>query len=379
MSAGSYERGEAVVDLAAVRSNIASVSAALPGSVATMAVVKADAYGHGAVPVASAARDAGAEWLGVALPEEALELRDAGDTGRILAWILVPGDPGIASCVERDVDLSAGAPWALDAIAAAARARGVRARVHLKIDTGLGRGGCMPADWPSLVRHALSFDDAIDVVSVWSHLACADVPNDPANDAQIVAFEAALATADSLGVRPEVRHLSSSGSALTRPDAHYDLVRLGIATYGLTPGPLVGPPWPLGLDLRPAMTLRARLSAVKRVPQGHGASYGLTWRAPRDTTLALLPLGYADGLPRTITGASVQIGDGRFPIVGRMAMDQCILDVGEADVQAGDEVLLFGPGDSGEPTADDWAAWDGTIGYEIVTRLGARVPRRHVG
>ena len=375
---GSSERGEAVVDLAAIRGNLAAVASALPG-VETMAVVKADAYGHGAVAVSRAARDVGVAWLGVALPDEAIQLRESGDTGRLLAWLLVPGEPGIAACVERDVDLGTGAAWAVDVIAAAARAAGTRARVHLKVDSGLGRGGSAPDDWPSLVERARSHGDAIDVVGVWSHLACADEPAHPATSQQIAVFDDALAVATSLGVTPQVRHLASSGAALTRPDTHYDMVRIGIAMYGLSPGPLVGPPWPHGLALRPAMTLQARVSSVKRVPEGHGASYGLTWSAPHETRLALVPLGYADGIPRGVHGAEVAIGGTRYPIVGRVAMDQVVVDVGDAAVTAGDEVLVFGPGGAGEPTADAWAAWDDTIGYEIVTRLGARVPRRYVG
>ena len=376
-ASGSVERGEAVIDLAAIRDNLRAIGSALP--VATMAVVKADAYGHGAVAAAAAARAVGVPWLGVALPDEALQLRDSGDDGRILAWLLVPGEPAIATCIARNVDLGVSATWALDEIATTARTQGVRARVHLKVDTGLGRGGTALAEWRDHVSRALEHSDAVDVVGLWSHLACADDPDHPATSQQVHLFEEALAIAASLGVRPEVRHLASSGAALTRPDTRYDLVRIGIAAYGLTPGPLIGPPWPLGLALRPALTVRARISTVKRVPEGHGASYGLTWRAPRPTTLALMPLGYADGIPRGVRGAQVSIGGARYPIVGRVAMDQCIVDVGDDAVAPGDEVLVMGPGTAGEPTAEEWAGWDDTIGYEIVTRLGARLPRSYVG
>lgn len=377
MTAGSAERGEAVVDLGAIRDNLSAMASALPG-VDLMAVVKADAYGHGAVEVARAARDVGVPWLGVALPDEALELRDAGDEGRILAWLMVPEERSIGQCVQRAVDLSVGSPWALVAIAHAARVHGVRARVHLKVDTGLGRGGSAPADWPTLIATAAEHADVLDVVGVWSHLACADEPEHPATTHQVTVFTDALTTAASLGIEPEVRHLASSGAALSRPDTHFDMVRIGIATYGMTPGPLIGPPYPHGLQLRPAMTLRARVASVKRVPEGHGASYGLTWRAPRETSLALLPLGYADGLPRTVKDAQVAIDGVRYPVVGRVAMDQCVINVGDADVEPGAEVVVFGPGVAGEPTAEEWAVWDDTIGYEIVTRVGMRVPRRHV-
>jgi len=373
---GSHERGEAVIDLSAIRGNLRAVMATLPG-VQAMAVVKADAYGHGAIPVARAAREAGAHWLGVALPEEALALRGAGDTGPILAWLLVPGDPGVAECIDRDVDLGVGSSCALDEIAAIARQRGRKARVHLEVDTALGRGGRPAHEWSEFFQRASALDDAIEVVGIWSHLACADEPDHPANDTQLALFRQALDIAAACGLHPRVRHLASSGAALSRPDMAFDVVRLGIITYGVTPGPRIGPPWPHELAIAPAMTVRARIASVKRVPAGHGASYGLTWTAPRETSLALLPLGYADGLPRTARGAEIWIDGRRFPVVGRVAMDQCIVDIGDEPIEAGAEAIVFGTGESGEPTAEEWAAWDGTIGYEIVTRMGARLPRRY--
>jgi alanine racemase len=367
-------RAEAVVDLAQVRVNIEYLAGPACGGpeVARMVVVKADAYGHGLVPIAREARGAGMPWLGIAIPSEALALRAAGDEGRVLAWLYAPGDPDLVQCVAQDVDLGVGSLDMLDSVARAAESAGRVARVHLKIDTGLGRGGCPPAKWEELLRRAVAAR-VIEVVGIWSHLANADVPDSPETDEQIAAFDHALEVATSMGVRPEVRHLASSGAALARPDARYDLVRLGIATYGVAPGPAIdmGP-------LTPAMTLRASVVATKRVPEGHGASYGLTWRAPRETTLALVPLGYGDGLPRTAHGAQVAIAGRRYPIVGRIAMDQVIVDVGDDQVVPGDEVLVWGPGHTGEPTASDWATWDDTIGYEIVTRLGSRVPRRYV-
>lgn len=337
-----------------------------------MVVVKADAYGHGLVPVARVAREAGVPWLGVALPSEALALRDAGDEGRVLAWLYTPGDPDLIACVTRDVDLGVGSLDMLDSVTRAAASAGRQARVHLKIDTGLGRGGCAPAQWDELLQHARTAP-GIEVVGIWSHLASADVPDAAETDDQIAVFEWALDRVSRAGMSPGLRHLASSGAALSRADTRYDLVRLGIATYGVAPGPAIE----MG-DLAPVMSLRARVAAVKRVPAGHGVSYGLTWRAPHATTLALVPLGYGDGLPRTARGAEVSIEGTRYPIVGRIAMDQVVVDVGDDDVQAGDEVVAWGPGHMGEPTVDDWAAWDDTIGYEIVTRLGSRVPRRYV-
>ena len=372
-------RAEAVIDLSTLRANVDYLCGPACGGpgVARMVVVKADAYGHGAEQVARACRDAGIGWLGVALPAEALRLRASGDTGRILAWLYAPGDPDLEACIAADIDLSAGNLGMLQDIAAAAEAAGRTARVHLKIDTGLGRGGCPPESWPSLLAAAVEAP-RIDVVGIWSHLASAEVPDAPETDEQIAAFESALTAAAEAGIRPQVRHLASSGAALSRPQARYDLVRLGIAAYGIPPGPAVD----MGA-LRPVMTLRASVASTKRVPAGHGVSYNLTWRAPRETTLALVPLGYADGLPRTARGAQVFIGGKRYPIVGRIAMDQVVVDVGDDPVAAGDDVIVWGPGQpdrpgSSEPTAQEWAAWDDTIGYEIVTRVGPRVPRRYV-
>jgi len=367
-------RAEAVIALATLRSNLDYLLGPACGGpeVARMVVVKADAYGHGAVEIARVARDAGVPWLGVALPSEARQLREAGDTGRILAWLYAPGDPDLAACVAADVDLGVGSMGMLRDVITAAAESGRVARVHLKVDTGLGRGGCAPAAWPDLLAAAAA-SPSIEVAGIWSHLASADIPDAPETTEQVAAFEGALAQAEHAGVRPEVRHLASSGAALSRPETRYDLVRLGIATYGVSPGPAidVGP-------LRPVMTLRATVVATKRVPAGHGASYGLTWRAPRETTLALVPVGYGDGLPRTARGAHVLIRGERQPIVGRSAMDQVVVDVGDTPVAAGDEVIVWGVGHTGEPTAQEWAAWDDTIGYEIVTRVGARVPRRYV-
>jgi alanine racemase len=366
-------RAEAVIDLTAVRGNLDYLTGPACGGpeVARMAVVKANAYGHGAVDIARVARSAGVPWLGVAYPSEARRLREAGDTGRILAWLYAPGDPDLASAIGLDVDLGVGSLGMLDDVAAAAESIGRSARVHLKIDTGLGRGGCAPDQWPALVQAAMAAP-GIDVVGIWSHLASADIPSAPETAEQVAVFDEALALADRAGVRPEVRHIASSGAALTRPETRYDLVRLGIAVYGIAPGPEIsmGP-------LRPVMTLRAMVAATKRVPAGHGVSYNLTWRAPRETTLALVPLGYGDGLPRTAKGAHVLIRGERRPIVGRIAMDQVVVDVGGAGAMAGDEVIVWGPGGMGEPTAAEWAAWDDTIGYEIVTRVGERVPRRY--
>ncbi|MFD7508299.1 alanine racemase [Streptomyces sp. NPDC059853] len=368
-------RLRAEIDLAALRSNVRVLRERAAGGAQVMAVVKADGYGHGLVPCARAARDAGAAWLGTATPHEALALRAAGDAGRVLCWLWTPGGPW-REAIEADIDVSASARWALEEIVAAARACGRTARVHLKADTGLGRNGCQPADWPDLVAAAreAEAEGAITVTGLWSHFACADEPGHPSIAAQQESFRTALAAAERAGIRPEVRHFANSPATLTLPDAHYDLVRPGIAVYGLSPSPEVGTPQDFGL--RPVMTLRARLAMVKRVPGGHGVSYGHSYVTPGATTLALVPAGYADGIPRHASGSGPVLVAGKWrTVAGRVAMDQFVVDLGGDLAEAGDEAVLFGPGDAGEPTAEDWARATGTIGYEIVTRIGPRVPR----
>ncbi|HKS98292.1 MAG TPA: alanine racemase, partial [Rugosimonospora sp.] len=214
-----------------------------------------------------------------------------------------------------------------------------------------------------------------DVVGVWSHFACADTPGDPSVDRQLAAFHDGLAAVEGLGLRPRWRHMANSAAALTRPDSHFDLVRAGIATYGLSPVPGER------FGLRPAMTVRARVVLAKRVPAGTGVSYGHTYTTSAPATLAVVPLGYADGVPRAASNAGpVRLAGRTRTVAGRVCMDQIVLDCGDDEVHAGDVAVLFGPGDSGEPTADDWAAVAGTINYEIVTRMSTgRVPREYDG
>ncbi|MCC9739930.1 alanine racemase [Streptomyces sp. MNU89] len=370
-------RARAEIDLGALRANVRALRARAPRS-ELMAVVKSDAYGHGALPCARAARQAGASWLATATPQEALALRAAGDTGRLLCWLWTPGGPW-RQAIEADVDVSAGALWALREAAEAARACGRTARVHLKADTGLGRGGCQPHDWDALTTaaRAAEAEGVLKVTGVWSHFACADEPGHPSIAAQLESFRAALAAAERAGLRPEVRHMANSPATLTLPEAHFDLVRPGISVYGISPSPEVGQPGDFGL--RPAMTLSARLANVKRVPGGHGVSYGHHYVTAGETTLALVPVGYADGIPRHASGTGPVLVGGKWrTVAGRVAMDQFVVDLGGDTAEAGDEAVLFGPGDAGEPTAQDWAQAAGTIAYEIVTRIGARVPRVYV-
>ncbi|MEV0602764.1 alanine racemase [Streptomyces sp. NPDC050315] len=370
-------RARAAIDLTALRSNVRALKARASGA-QLMAVVKSDGYGHGALQCAAAAREAGAEWLGTALPEEAFQLREAGDTGRLMAWLWTPGGPW-RKAVMLDIDVSVSGLWALHEVSHAAHATGRTARVQLKIDTGLGRNGCQPAEWAELTAAARDAerDGLIKVTGIWSHFACADEPGHPSIAAQLAVFHDALATAEAAGLEPEVRHICNTPGLLTLPDAHFDLVRAGIGIYGISPSPEVGTPADFGL--RPVMTLSASLASVKHVPGGHGVSYGHHYTTPGDTTLALVPLGYADGVPRHASGVGPVLVAGKWrTIAGRVAMDQFVVDLGGESATVGDEAVLFGPGDRGEPTAEDWAQATGTIAYEIVTRIGSRVPRVYV-
>ncbi|MER6530707.1 alanine racemase [Streptomyces sp. NPDC001508] len=370
-------RARAEIDLTALRSNVRALRALAPGA-ALMAVVKSDAYGHGAVPCARAALDAGATWLGTATPEEALELRAAGLPGRVMCWLWTPGGPW-RQAIEADIDVSVSAMWALREVTAAAREAGLPARVQLKADTGLGRNGCQPADWADLVAAALraEADGLIRITGLWSHFACADEPGHPSIAAQLTRFREMTAYAEDHGVRPEVRHMANSPATLTLPEAHFDLVRTGIAVYGISPGPEIGTSADFGL--RPVMTLAASLALVKHVPGGHGISYGHHYVTPGETTLGLVPVGYADGVPRHASGSGPVLVGGKWrTVAGRVAMDQFVVDLGGDRPETGAEAVLFGPGDRGEPTAEDWAQAAGTIAYEIVTRIGTRVPRVYV-
>ncbi|MBV9871667.1 MAG: alanine racemase [Frankiaceae bacterium] len=366
------------INLDAIRANVSALDSRA-GTAQVMAVVKADGYGHGTLPAARAALDGGATWLGVAMADEALELRAAGIDAPTLAWLLGPNDDW-AAVARADVDLSVNAGWALDRVVAAARGLGRPVRIHLKVDTGLGRAGAQPHDWPALVDAAAKAqaDGMVDVVGVWSHLAYADSPSHPTIEAQRLAFEAALEVVAATDLDPPLRHLANSAATLVLPATHYDLVRPGVAIYGLSPGPDVGTTADLGLI--PAMTFTSQIALTKRVPGGHGVSYGHRYTTEEETTLALVPLGYADGVPRHLTNVgAVAVNGRRYPIAGSVCMDQFVLDVGDDPITAGDDVVLFGPGTSGEPTATDWADAMGTINYEIVTRVGARVPRIYEG
>jgi alanine racemase len=374
----SFTRAEARIDLDAIRGNVA-VLRERAGSAAVMAVVKADAYGHGMVPAARAALAGGAGWLGVSYPTEALELRAAGITAPVFAWLVAPGED-VTDAIRSRVDLGAYDGAMLGHLADQASTVGEPARVHLKVDTGLNRGGTRAEGWPDLCAAAakLQAEGSVDVVGVWSHFVHAGLPDHPTTSAQVTAFAEAIAVAEKAGLRPQLRHLANSAATLTRPDAHYDHVRPGLAVFGLAPMP--EPHAAQRYGLRAAMTLAARIALVKRVPAGVGVSYGHRYHTATETTLALVPLGYADGVPRSATNvAEVLLAGRRRRISGTVCMDQFVVDVGDDPVEAGDEVVLFGPGERGEPTADDWARALDTIAYEIVTRIGPRTPRAHTG
>ena len=374
------KRAAAIVDLAAVRANLRRVQE-LAGNAQVMAVVKADAYGHGMAAVSRTLRRSGVPWLGVALPSEALALRAQGDEGRVLAWLWAPGDPDLPSCLRADVDLSVSSAWAVSEVAEAARQVGRSARVHVKVDTGLSRNGATADQLPALVdalRQAMS-EDLVEVEGIWSHLAEGEVAAAESVADQLASFELAMEALEAAGIRPRLRHLGNSGSLWAHPECGFDMVRTGIALYGLTPGADLGSAADLGLT--PAMTFAVRLAHVKGISAGTRVSYGGQWTAPHDTAVGLVPVGYADGIPRAAGGiAEVAIDGTRYPVIGRVAMDQFVVDLGVQDLpHVGDDVIVFGPGDRGEWTADQWGEAIGTIGYEIVTRVGTRVPREHVG
>lgn len=366
---------QAVVDLDAISSNVARLADHAHGA-QVMAVVKSDGYGHGMIPTAAAALAGGATWLGAGLLDEAIELRRAGFTAPVLCMFTTPGAPH-REAIELGIDLSAGSVSLLTQIAAAARQAGRPASVHLKADTGMSRGGAPMAQWPDLVAAALTEQAAgwCEIVGIWSHLACADMPGHPSVDAQLAAFHAALEQASRAGARPAVRHLANTAAVLTRPATCFDLVRPGGGITGLCTLPGGPPAW-----LRPAMTLRTELVQVKRVPPGSGVSYGHRYHTTGPAMLGLVPLGYNEGVPRHAGGrAQVQVRGSRRTIAGSVCMNQFMIDAGGDSIEEGDEVTVFGPGDGGEPTAQEWADALGTISYDIVTRFAARIPRTYLG
>ncbi len=358
-------RAEAIVDLSAIKHNVALLKE--KSGTELLAVVKADAYGHGLVATAQAAISAGASMLGVALLEEAITLRDAGITAPILAWLVQPGSD-FKSAIDRDIELAAGSRKALHEIQAASSEK--RARVHLELDTGMSRGGFL-GEWSDIEAADVA---GIEIVGVFSHFARADEPGEAQNQDQLTRFNEMVETLKSFGFTDVKRHISNSAATLTNPAAAFDMVRVGIALYGLTPDVAMGSAKDFGL--RPAMQLRAALYLVKDVAAGTPVGYGASESTSRDTKLGVVTMGYADGIPRIAKGAGVWVNGKRAPIIGRVSMDQFVVDLGpDSTAKSGEWVVVFGTGSHGEYTADDWGAASGSINYEIVTRIGPRVPR----
>ena len=401
-SEGRDYPSSAAVDLAAIRHNLGVLRAAAPGAL-QLATVKANAYGHGLLPVARAALDGGADWLGVAQLAEAFTLRRGLDEAGIaradapiLAWISTSASD-FAAAIEADIDLSVSWTWVLADICAAAREAGRPARVHVKIDTGMSRAGSTLADLPALASalRMAADDGLVDIVGAWSHMSRADDPSEAGNAStasHVRIFEEGLAILADAGVTPRIRHLSATSGILWHPEAHYDMVRAGIGLYGLSPDPAVATAEQLGLI--PALELRAPLTSVKVIEEGTPASYGGTWVAPTRRWIGLVPLGYGDGILRAASNRArvvVHTASDPFnaPLIGRVCMDQFMVDLGPAEGSPGtptarsgqapaipgDIATLFGSGVRGEALADDWAQAAGTINYEIVTHLGAHIPR----
>ncbi|NYI40663.1 alanine racemase [Demequina lutea] len=358
------------IDTDAITSNVATLVGRTTAAV--MAVVKADGYGHGLVEAGRAARAGGATWLGVAQPHEALELRALGDEGRILTWLYGPDFPA-RELIEAGVDVSVSSAEVLGEIVAVSRDGAPCPRVHIAVDTGLGREGVTLAELPGLLElvKAAQREGLVRVVGMWSHLAWADAPGHPTIDLQARVFRQALVIAQQASIALEVRHLANSACTLTRPDLHFDLVRPGIAIYGLPP---VEDPEGKNFGLKPAMSVTSEIILVKDVPAGQGVSYGHEYVTVHPTTLGLVSAGYADGVFRAAGSvAEVSVRGRRYRIAGRVCMDQFVIDLGPATtVCVGDEVTLIGPGG---PSAQDWATAVGTIDYEIVCRFGGSRPK----
>ncbi|HEY0258504.1 MAG TPA: alanine racemase [Lacisediminihabitans sp.] len=359
------------VDHGAIARNVGRIREITGTSV--MAVVKADGFGHGWREVALTALDAGAEWLGVATVDEAIAIRHAGITAPTLCWLADPWT-NLAEAVRTGITVSCANRPTLVAVAAAAVETGVRAQVQLEIDTGMSRGGASETEWDDLCLQAASEEAAghLVVTGIWSHLALAESPDPGVNDGQVAAFRLGVELARLRGLRPALLHLANSAGALEHPETRLDLVRCGASLYGIETV------HDRSHGLEPAMRLVSRVTQLRRVAEGTGVSYNHLFVSDRPTTLALVPVGYADGIPRELSrGGEVVIRGRRHPVVGAISMDQFVVDVGDRPVELGDEVVLLGSPTRGEPDAQEWADLTGTIAHEILTGLGGRMARRH--
>jgi alanine racemase len=357
-------RAEAIIDLTAIAANVKKLKATAGTDL--MAVVKADAYGHGLVPVAKTAISAGATWLGVALVEEARALRSAGITTPILAWLVPPGSD-YAAAIGAQIDLAVPSLAVFQEIVAT----GKRARIHIEVDTGMTRGGFLD-EWAEFLKSDFS---KVEVVGIFSHFARADEVTEKQNQEQLANFNKAIADLAAVGVFPQLKHLANSAATITNQSAAFDLVRTGIAMYGLTPD-LEHLGTSNSLGLLAAMEVRAKLHLVKKVPANSPVGYGATESTSRDTVLGVVAMGYADGIPRVAKAAGIFFAGKRSPIIGRVSMDQFVVDLGpETTAKAGDHVVIFNNGATDEFTAEDWGLASSSINYEITTRIGPRVPR----
>ena len=367
-------RASAEISLSAIKQNYKSIKSRTTADV--LAVVKADAYGHGLIPVSKALEEAGTDWFGTALLEEAINLRKAGILKPIISW-LTPLGEDFKSAIDLDIDLGIPSIDLLNEVIKAATLTGKTARIHLEIDTGMSRGGVL-SEWDQLIKSVLVGVNLkqLKVIGIWSHFARADEPNELMNQEQLSLFEEKVNQAMAAGIDAQFIHIANSAALFTNKNAHKNIIRSGIALFGLSPDvKTLGDSSSLGL--KPAMKLKAKLNLVKEVKVGSSVGYGGTAVLKSDTKLGVIALGYADGIPRNTNNlAGVFVDKKRAPIIGRVSMDQFVVDLGiTSNAKTGDEVIVFGDGSDGEYTVDEWAKAADTINYEIITRIGPRVPR----
>ena len=367
-------RASVEINLSAITQNFKSIKSRTTADV--LAVVKADAYGHGLIPVSKALEEAGADWFGTALLEEAINLRKAGILKPIISW-LTPLGEDFKSAIDLDIDLGIPSIDLLDEVIKAATLTGKTVRIHLEIDTGMSRGGAL-SEWDQLIKSVLAGVNLnqLKVIGIWSHFARADEPDELMNQEQLSLFEEKVNQAKAAGIDAQFIHIANSAALFTNKSSHKNIIRSGIALFGLSPDvKTIGDS--SSLDLKPAMKLKAKLNLVKEVKAGSSVGYGGTAVLKSDTKLGVVALGYADGIPRSTNNlAGVFVDKKRAPIIGRVSMDQFVVDLGiTSTAKTGDEVIVFGDGSSGEYTVDEWAKAANTINYEIITRIGPRVPR----
>ncbi|MFY9262521.1 MAG: alanine racemase [Actinomycetaceae bacterium] len=362
----------ALISRSAFEHNLGVVRAKTDSKI--MAIIKADGYGHGAVRIAQWAWEDGVEWLGLAQLSEGVWLRRQHPHGRVFSWIYSPGTDFVTP-IELGMDISIGADWAIDEIAAAAREVGQPVRVHIKVDTGMARGGFDLDRLPEVLPRfkALADEGIFELVGLWSHLACGDMPSTSNyTEVQVAKFEQARMAVRDAGITVQLHHLAASSGVMWHPQTHYDMVRPGIMLYGLSPNPAEAYAHELGL--RAVMQVEADLILARDVPAGTGVTYGHTYVTDKPTRLAVVPVGYADGIIRSSSNkATVTHRGRRAPIRGVVCMDQFVIEAPGA--QAGDTVVLFGDANDGHETAERWAEIAGSIDFEIVCKIGERIPR----